>query len=55
MTDPETNMSEYIAGFDHGCDYIVREIELWSAKHRYDVVALLAHLKGESGDKAQNR
>ena len=23
----ETTMSEYIKGFDHGCDYIVAEIE----------------------------
>lgn len=23
----ETTMSEYIKGFDHGCDYIVTEIE----------------------------
>ena len=23
----ETTMSEYIKGFDHGCDYVVAEIE----------------------------
>jgi hypothetical protein len=28
----ETVMSEYIKGFDHGCDYIIREIELQAAK-----------------------
>jgi hypothetical protein len=28
----ETVMSEYIKGFDHGCDYIIREIELQVAK-----------------------
>jgi len=28
----ETVMSEYIRGFDHGCDYIIREIELQAAK-----------------------
>jgi len=43
----ETVMGDYIKGFDHGCDYIIKEIELWSTKHRYDVIALLAHLKGE--------
>ena len=54
MTTPiaETVMSDYIKGFDHGCDYIVKEIELWSVKHQYDVTALLAHLKGE-GDKTK--
>jgi hypothetical protein len=25
-------MSEYIKGFDHGCDYIIHEIELQAAK-----------------------
>ena len=43
----EAVMSEYIKGFDAGCDFMVREIELWSAKHQYDVVALLAHLRQE--------
>lgn len=43
----EAVMSDYVKGFDHGCDYIVREIEIWSAKHQYDVVALLAHLRQE--------
>jgi len=28
----ETTMSDYIKGFDHGCDYIVHEIELIAAK-----------------------
>ena len=27
----ETTMSEYIKGFDHGCDYIIHEIELIAA------------------------
>jgi hypothetical protein len=48
----EAVMSDYVKGFDHGCDYVVREIELWSTKHSYDVIALLAHLKGE-GDKTK--
>lgn len=26
----ETTMSEYIKGFDHGCDYIVAEIERYT-------------------------
>jgi hypothetical protein len=26
----ETTMSEYIKGFDHGCDYIVTEIERYT-------------------------
>jgi hypothetical protein len=43
----ETVMSDYIKGFDAGCDFIVREIEIWSAKHQYDVIALLAHLQQE--------
>jgi len=28
----ETVMSEYIKGFDHGCDYIIHEIELLAVK-----------------------
>jgi len=27
----ETTMNDYIKGFDHGCDYIVHEIELIAA------------------------
>lgn len=51
----ETVMSDYIKGFDHGCDYIVNEIKHWSEQHQYDVVALLAHLEGEGGVKPKNR
>ena len=29
----ETTMSEYIKGFDHGCDYIVAEIERYMKEH----------------------
>ena len=49
----ETVMSEYIKGFDHGCDYIVAEIEQWVKREQYDpqriapVLLLLAHLKME--------
>lgn len=42
---PETVMSEYILGFDAGCDYIIREIELWQGEVGKD---LLAHLRMES-------
>ena len=45
----EIVMSDYIAGFDAGCDFIVKEIETWSTKHQYDVVALLAHLRQVKG------
>jgi hypothetical protein len=45
---PETVMSEYIAGFDAGCDYILREIELWQAEVGQDLHVLLAHLRMES-------
>jgi hypothetical protein len=50
---PETVMSDYIKGFDHGCDYIVAEIERY-IKHRdfepritNPLKDLLAHLKME--------
>jgi hypothetical protein len=45
----ETVSTEYIAGFEAGCDFIVREIETWSAKHQYDVIALLAHFRRGKG------
>jgi len=48
---PETVMSDYIRGFDHGCDYIVAEIERYtkaSTSHDALVLAeLLARLKME--------
>ena len=44
----ETVMSEYIAGFDAGCDYILREIELWQVEVGQDLGVLLAHLRMES-------
>lgn len=48
MSAPETVMSEYIAGFDAGCDYILREIELWQDEVGEDLHVLLAHLRMES-------
>ena len=42
---PETVMSDYILGFDAGCDYIIREIELWQGEVGKD---LLSHLRMES-------
>jgi len=44
---------EYIKGFDHGCDYIVAEIERYIKRHDYEpritspLLNLLAHLKVE--------
>ena len=45
---PETVMSEYIAGFDAGYDYVLREIERWQVKAGQDLGVLLAHLRMES-------
>jgi len=44
----ETVMSEYIAGFDAGCDFILREIERWQDEVGEDLHVLLAHLRMES-------
>ena len=44
---PETVMSDYIKGFDAGCDYILREIELWQEEVGEDLQVLLDHLKME--------
>jgi hypothetical protein len=48
----DENMREYIKGFEAGCDYIVREIELYSQKHTSLVLDnLLKHLtKGIEND-----
>ena len=49
----ETNMSEYIAGFDAGYDCVLREIERYIKRHDYEpritgpLLTLLAHLKVE--------
>ena len=37
-------MSEYIKGFDHGCDYIVAEIERFTLEHDGDENILLRDL-----------
>ena len=45
----ETTMSEYIKGFDHGCDYIVAEIERHMRENEGTeqvLAALLRKLKG---------
>jgi hypothetical protein len=53
MIAPETNMSEYIAGFDAGYDCVLREIERYIKRHDYEpritgpVLNLLGHLKLE--------
>jgi hypothetical protein len=46
----EAVMSEYIKGFDHGCDYIVAEIERYIKQYsdnKFALTELLAHLKME--------
>ena len=49
----ETDMSEYIAGFDAGYDCVLREIERYIKRHDYEpritgpLLTLLAHLKVE--------
>ncbi len=40
----ETTMSEYIKGFDHGCDYIVAEIERFALEHDGDENILIREL-----------
>ena len=57
MTDPETDMSEYIAGFDAGYDCVLREIERYIKRHDYEpratwpIERLLAHLKMDDPKK----
>ena len=51
----ETTMSEYIKGFDHGCDYIVAEIERYAKQYKGDKLPfaeLLYHLKMEDKPNA---
>jgi hypothetical protein len=53
----ETTMSEYIKGFDHGCDYIVAEIERYIKQYpdnTFVLKELLSHLKMEDKPSAQN-
>lgn len=41
----DENMREYIKGFEAGCNFIVREIELYSQKHASLAIDnLLKHL-----------
>ena len=53
----ETTMSEYIKGFDHGCDYIVAEIERQIKEaNSHDalvLVDLVRRLKMEDKDPAK--
>lgn len=44
---PEAVMSDYVKGFDHGCDYIIKEIELWEKEVGQDLDVLIRHLKME--------
>lgn len=48
----DENMREYIKGFEAGCNFIVREIELYSQKHTSLAIDnLLKHLtKGIEND-----
>lgn len=42
----ETTMSEYIKGFDHGCDYIVAEIERYIKEaNSHDAMVLVELVK----------
>ena len=49
----DTDMSEYIAGFDAGYDCVLREIERYIKRHDYEpritgpLLTLLAHLNLE--------
>ena len=56
----ETDMSEYIAGFDSGYDCVLREIERYIKRHDYEpritgpLLTLLAHLKVEEKQAREN-
>jgi hypothetical protein len=59
MFDPKSAADiNYIKGFDHGCDYIVAEIERYIEAHKHEpritgpIETLLNRLKGESGEKS---
>ena len=53
-------MTEYVKGFDHGCDYIIAEIEKWIKENNeepraiWPVERLLTHLKMEKPDAQDN-
>lgn len=44
----EAKMSDYIQGFDNGCDYILFEIKRWAVEHNKDVSDLIDHLEMET-------
>ena len=47
---------EYIKGFDHGCDYIVAEIERFAKQYNEDrmpFLDLLVHLKVEDKNPSE--
>lgn len=51
----ETVMSEYIKGFDHGCDYIVAEIERYiKTVNSHDALVLIDLLKRLKMEDKQN-
>ncbi len=45
----ETVMSEYISGFDAGCNFVMKEIEKFQRKHGHSAMLdeLVTHLKQE--------
>ena len=50
----DENMREYIKGFEAGCNFIVREIELYSQKHlSLTINKLLNHLTQDSQNDNQ--
>jgi len=50
----DENMREYIKGFEAGCNFIVREIELYSQKHpSLTIDKLLNHLTQDSQNDNQ--
>ena len=54
----ETTMSEYIKGFDHGCDYIVAEIERYMRQTpgtEAVLAPLLRRLKMEDSGKVPTK
>lgn len=59
MFDPKSAADiNYIKGFDHGCDYIVAEIERYIEAHKHEpritgpIETLLHRLKGEASEKS---
>lgn len=50
----DDNMREYIKGFEAGCDFMIREIELFSKQQpSLNLENLIKHLKQESKDEKQ--